>query len=68
MVCVHSFVGKKNFLVLFGYGQKKEINYSLLVYLSLKDEVGMEEPISHLPEKEQGRLLTINGDHEVGEP
>ena len=27
----------------------------------------MDEPISHLPEKEQGVLLTINGDPEVGE-
>ena len=28
----------------------------------------MEESISHLPEKEEGVLLTINGDPEVGEP
>ena len=28
---------------------KKEIGYSLLVYLSSKLEVEMEEPISHLP-------------------
>ena len=28
----------------------------------------MEEPISHLPEKEEGVFLTINGDPEVGEP
>ena len=28
----------------------------------------MDEPISHLPEKQQVELLTINGDTEVGEP
>ena len=28
----------------------------------------MDEPISHLPEKEEGELLTINRDPEVGEP
>ena len=39
----------------------------MLVFLSLEEEVDMEEPISHLPEKEQGELLTINGYPEVGE-
>ena len=28
----------------------------------------MDEPISHLPEKEQGEWLNIVGDPEVGEP
>ena len=28
----------------------------------------MEEPISHLPKKQQGGFLTIHGDPEVGEP
>ena len=28
----------------------------------------MDEPISHLPKKQQGELLTINGDSEVVEP
>ena len=28
----------------------------------------MEESISHLPEKEEDLLLTINGDPEFGEP
>ena len=35
------------------------------MFLSLKEEVDMDEPISHLPEKEEGGLLTINGDPEV---
>ena len=39
----------------------------MLVFLSLEEEVEMEDPISHLPEKEQGELLTINGYPEVGE-
>ena len=33
-----------------------------------KEEVEINEPISHLPEKEQGELLTINDNPEVGEP
>ena len=49
--CVQSMVGKKKFLVLVEDGQKKEIVFSSLVYLSLKEEVDMDEPISHLPEK-----------------
>ena len=49
--CVQSAVGKKNFLVLFEYWQKKEIGSCSLVYLSEKEEVDMEESISHLPEK-----------------
>ena len=28
----------------------------------------MEEPILHLPEKEEGEFLSINGDPEVGKP
>ena len=68
LVCVHSVVGKKKFFVQFEYGQKREIISSLLVYLSSKEEVDMEERISHLPKKEQGILLTINGDPEFGEP
>ena len=51
MVFVQAVVGKKKFLVQFEDGQKKEISSSLLVYLSPKEEVEMEEPISHLPKK-----------------
>ena len=47
--CVQSVVGKKNFLVLFEDGQKKEISSSLLVFLNSKEEVEMDQPISHLP-------------------
>ena len=36
------------------------------MFLSLKEEVDMDEAISHSPEKEQGELLTIVGDPEVG--
>ena len=44
-------VGKKKFLILFEYGQKKEMGSSSLLYLSEKEDVETEEPISHLPEK-----------------
>ena len=63
---VQSVVGKKKFLVQFEDGKKKEISSSSLVFLSLKEEVEMDEPISHFPEKEQGELLTFNGDLEFG--
>ena len=47
--CVQSLVGKKKFPVLFEYGQKKEMGSSSIFYLSEKEEVKTEEPISHLP-------------------
>ena len=65
--CVQNAVEKKKFLVQFEYGQKKEISSSFLVFLSSKEEVEMDEPISHLAEKEKGEFLTINGYPEVGE-
>ena len=68
MGCVQDVMGKKKFLVQFKYGHKKEINYSLLVFLSLKEEVDMDEVISHSPQKEQVELLTIVGYPKVGEP
>ena len=66
--CVQIVVGKNNLLFIFKYGQNKEIGSCSLVYLSDKEEVEMEESISHLHEKEEGVLLTINGYPEVGEP
>ena len=38
------------------------------MFLSPKEEFDTDEAISHYPEKEQGELLTIVGDTEVGEP
>ena len=49
--CVQSVVGKKKLLVQFENGNKKDISYSSLVFLSSKEEVEMDEPISHSPEK-----------------
>ena len=66
VLCVHRGAGKNNFLVQFEYVQKKEISSSSVVFLSSKEEVEMDEPISHFHKKEQGELLTINGDSEVG--
>ena len=63
--CVQSVMGKKKFLVQSEDGQKKYIISSSLVFLSSKEEVAMDEAISHSPEKEQGELLTIVGDNEV---
>ena len=63
-------VGKKKFLVQFEDGQKREMSSCSLVYVCLKQEVCLEvdEPISDLPEKEQGKLLTIDRDPGVEEP
>ena len=49
--CIHSVLGKKKFLIQFEYGQKKEISSSLLVFLSLKEEIDMDEAILHVTEK-----------------
>ena len=38
----------------------------LLVFLSSKDEVDMDDPLSNSLEKEQGELLTIDGNPGVG--
>ena len=49
--CVQDVVGKKRFLVQFGDGQKKEMSYILLAFLSSKEEVDMDEPQSNSPGK-----------------
>ena len=38
------------------------------MFLSLEEKVELDEAISNSPKKEQGELLTIIGDTEVGEP
>ena len=68
VVCVNDVEGKNNFLVQLEDGQKKEISSSSLVFLSSKEEVDMDEPLSHSPKTEQGELLTIVGYPEVGDP
>ena len=37
--CVQAVAGKNSFLVQFKDGQKKEISYSLLVFLGSKEEI-----------------------------
>ena len=51
VVCVHSVAGKKKLLVQFEDGEKKETGSSSLVFLSSKEEVDMDEAISHSTEK-----------------
>ena len=68
MGCVHAVVGKKRLLVQFKYGQKKDMSSSSLVFLSSKEEVGMDDPLSNSTEKEEGELLISDGNTEVGEP
>ena len=49
--CVQSVVGKKKFLVQLEDRQKKQTIYCSLVFLSSKEEVDMDEPLSHSPKK-----------------
>ena len=58
-------MGKKRLLVQFGDGWKSSCS---LVFLCSKEEVEMDEPLSNYPKKEQGELLIIGGNPEVGEP
>ena len=54
VVCIHSVVGKNKFLVQLEDGQKKEIGSCSRVFLIPKEEVEVDEPISHFPQKEKG--------------
>ena len=56
---VQHMVGKNKLLLLFKYGQKKDTGSCLLVYLSEKEEVDMEESITLFSETEEGVPLTI---------
>ena len=49
--CVQAVLGKKILLVQLEDGQKKEIISSLLVFLSSKEQVEMDEPLSNYPKK-----------------
>ena len=51
VIFVQTVVGNNNLLIQFKDGQKEEIYSSSLVCLSSKEEVEMNEPISHLPKK-----------------
>ena len=55
--CVQDVVGKKRLLVQFRDGQKKEMSSSSLVFLSSKEEVEMDEPLSNSPEKITGLIF-----------
>ena len=65
---VHYVVGKNTFLVQFKDGQKKEMSYSSLVFLSLNEQVNMDDPLANLTKKEQGNFLTIGVNNKVEEP
>ena len=50
MGCFQDVLGKYKYLFLFEYMQKKEMSYYLLVFLSSKKEVDMDETLSHSTE------------------
>ena len=70
MGCVHYMVEKNNSLVQFEYEQKRDMSSSSLVYVFSKEEecLEMDEPISDLPETDQGEFLTIDWDPDAEEP
>ena len=51
---VHYVVGKNTFLVQFKDGQKKEMSYSSLVFLSLNEQVNMDDPLANLTHNYKG--------------
>ena len=51
VVFLQDFLGKNIFLVQFGDGQNKDMSYSSLAFLSSKDEVEMNDPLSNYPKK-----------------
>ena len=62
---IQAVMGKKKFLVQFKDGLKKQMSSSSILFLSPKEEVDMDEAISHYTEKQIGEFLTIVGDPEV---
>ena len=68
VACVQAVVGKNRLLFQFKDGQKKEMSSCLLLFLSSKEEAETDEPLSNSPKKEQGKLLIIDGNPEIGEP
>ena len=66
--CFQDVIVKKKFLVQFEYGQNIDMSSCSLQYICLKQWVfqKVDDPISGLPQKKQGELLTVYGDH-VGE-
>ena len=49
--CVQAVVGKKIFLVQFGYGNNKYMSSSLLLFLCSTEEVEMDEPLLNSQKK-----------------
>ena len=66
MGCSQDVVSKNILLFQFRDGQKKFMSYISLVFLSLKEEVEMDEPLSNFPQNKQGELLIIERNNEVG--
>ena len=64
--CVHPVEGNNILLLQLEYGMNKDMSSCLLVFLCSKEEVDMDEPLSNSTEKEQGKLLVIYGNPEVG--
>ena len=44
------------------------MSYCLIVFLYSKEEVEMDGPLSNSTKKQQGKLLIIDGNPDVGEP
>ena len=68
LICVQAVVEKKIFLVQFGYRHKKYMGSRLLVFISSKEKVWLDDPLSSSAESEQGEFLIIDRDPDIGEP
>ena len=51
VVCVQYVVWKETLLVQFGDGHKKDMSSSSIVFLSSKEDIEMDQPLSNYPEK-----------------
>ena len=49
--CFRAIVGKNRLLVQFGDEYRREMSYSLLVFLNSKEEVDMDKPLPNSPKK-----------------
>ena len=70
MGCVQAVQGKKKFLVQSKDGKNKEMSSCSIIYVCSTYEacLDMDEPISNLTKKEQGKLWNIDGYTDVEGP
>ena len=64
MVCVYTVFCKDNFLVQFGYGNKRDMGSFFLMSIGSEEEVNTRWTILFMySRKEESGFLTISGNH-----